>query len=239
MYINTFKYTPKDVSCQLCTEYVKKLGCTSSSQSPLISVSADGENCDRSLAPPLPTKSATLRGPRTSCPWLAERIEAGVVGYREAVMETFPRDCRLSSRLNLLIKHYPGSLWSNEQHERRMQYQCAVQGYRRRRDTNAYYAAMYLLTSNDDIYRRTANCFCKDGIEFGYAVLKNTSPHNYALFMAARDLCGKTEAVTMADLAEPEVIDPEALRLIVNATLIARYGLAAFQIRARGAEYEC
>lgn len=107
MYINTFKYTPKDVSCQLCTEYVKKLGCTA------------------------------LR-----CPWLAERIEAGVVGYREAVMETFPRDLRLSSRLNLLIKHYPGSLWSNEQHERRMQYQCAVQGYRRRRDTNAYYAAM-------------------------------------------------------------------------------------------------
>lgn len=201
MYINTFKYTPKDVSCQLCTEYVKKLGCTA------------------------------LR-----CPWLAERIEAGVVGYRETVLETFPHERRLFQRLNLLIKHYPGSLWSNEQHERRMQYQCAVQGYRRRRDTNAYYAAMYLLTSNDDIYRRTANCFCKDGIEFGYAVLKNTSPHNYALFMAARDLCDKTEAVTMADLAEPEVIDPEALRLIVNATLIARYGLAAFQIRARGAE---
>ena len=178
MYINTFKYTPKDVSCQLCTEYVKKLGCTA------------------------------LR-----CPWLAERIEAGVVGYREAVLETFPHERRLFQRLNLLIKHYPGSLWSNEQHERRMQYQCAVQGYRRRRDTNAYYAAMYLLTSNDDIYRRTANCFCKDGIEFGYAVLKNTSPHNYALFMAARDLCDKTEAVTMADLAEPEVIDPKALRL--------------------------
>ena len=133
MYINTFKYTPKDVSCQLCTEYVKKLGCTA------------------------------LR-----CPWLAERIEAGVVGYREAVLETFPHERRLFQRLNLLIKHYHGSLWSNEQHERRMQYQCAVQGYRRRRDTNAYYAAMYLLTSNDDIYRRTANCFCKDGIEFGY-----------------------------------------------------------------------
>ena len=136
MYINTFKYTPKDVSCQLCTEYVKKLGCTA------------------------------LR-----CPWLAERIEAGVVGYREAVLETFPHERRLFQRLNLLIKHYPGSLWSNEQHERRMQYQCAVQGYRRRRDTNAYYAAMYLLTSNDDIYRRTANCFCKDGIEFGYHAL--------------------------------------------------------------------
>ena len=140
MYINTFKYTPKDVSCQLCTEYVKKLGCTA------------------------------LR-----CPWLAERIEAGVVGYREAVLETFPHERRLFQRLNILIKHYPGSLWSNEQHERRMQYQRTVQGYRRRRDTNAYYAAMYLLTSNDDIYRRTANCFCKHGIEFGYSGTRNTS----------------------------------------------------------------
>lgn len=146
MYINTFKYTPKDVSCQLCTEYVKKLGCTA------------------------------LR-----CPWLAERIEAGVVGYREAVLETFPHERRLFQRLNLLIKHYPGSLWNNEQHERRMQYQCAVQGYRRRRDTNAYYAAMHLLTSNDDIYRRTANCFCKDGIEFGYERLRLFSPDRYSI----------------------------------------------------------
>ena len=104
MYINTFKYTPKDVSCQLCTEYVKKLGCTA------------------------------LR-----CPWLAERIEAGVVGYREAVLETFPHERRLFQRLNLLIKHYPGSLWSNEQHERRMQYQCAVQGYESTHDYDEYH----------------------------------------------------------------------------------------------------
>ena len=46
MYINTFKYTPADVDCKLCTEYVKKFGCTA-----------------------------------CGCPWMAERIEAGVVGY--------------------------------------------------------------------------------------------------------------------------------------------------------------
>ena len=126
MYINTFKYSPQDVSCQLCTEYVKKVGCTA------------------------------LR-----CPWLAERIEAGVVGYREAITETFSYDRRLFCRFKLLIKHFHGSFWSNEQHERRMQFERAVQKYRRSRDTNAYYAAMYLLTANDDIHRRTANCFCK------------------------------------------------------------------------------
>ena len=55
MYINTFKYKPEDVSCVLCTEYVKKLGCTA-----------------------------------LSCPCLAERMEAGTVGYAEAVAELFP-----------------------------------------------------------------------------------------------------------------------------------------------------
>ena len=129
MYINTFKYSPQDVSCQLCTEYVKKVGCTA------------------------------LR-----CPWLAERIEAGVVGYREAIMETFSYDRLLFCRFKLLIKHFHGSLWSNEQHERRMHFERAIQKYRRSRDTNAYYAAMYLLTANDDIHRRTANCFCKHGM---------------------------------------------------------------------------
>ena len=204
MFINTFKYGPEDVSCKLCTEYVKKLGCTA------------------------------LR-----CPWLAERIEAGVVGYQEAVMETFRFDRRLYRRLRLLIKHFSGSLWSNEQHERRMQTTNAAQGYRRRRNTNGYYAAMYLLTANDDIQRRTANCFCRGGIEFEYAVLRDISPHNYALYMSARDLYSKTTAVTVEDLSDPEIIDPEALRLIVNATLIARYGLAAFQIKERGAEHGC
>lgn len=203
MYINTFKYRPGDVSCQLCTEYIKKLGCTA-----------------------------------LCCPWLAERMEAGVVGYREAIAETFAFDRRLFQRLNLLVKHFPGSLWGNAQHERRMQFERAVQKYRRSRDTNAYYAAMYLLTANEDIHRRTANCFCKHGIEFDYAVLRGILPHNYALFMAARDLHAKTKSITVEDLADPEIIDPEALRLIVNAMLIARYGMAAFQIRTRGAAYE-
>ncbi len=52
-----------------------------------------------------------------------------MVGYREAIMETFSYDRRLFCRFKLLIKHFQGSLWSNEQHERRMQFERAVQKY--------------------------------------------------------------------------------------------------------------
>lgn len=171
------------------------------------------------------------------CPWLKERIEAGVVGYREAVLETMPHDRALHPRLSLLVKSYPGTLWSNVQHEKRMETAKAMLGFRRRRDTPRFYAAMYLLTANDDIYRRTANCFCRNSLEFDYAVLREISEHNYALYKAAQSIYTGNAEVTFADLADPEVIGTEAFRLIVNAILIARYGLDAFRLHERGAEY--
>ena len=84
MYINTFKYTPADVDCKLCTEYVKKFGCTA-----------------------------------CGCPWMAERIEAGVVGYAEVVRQMFPHDKRLMARLEPLIRDFPGMLWKDERHRQR------------------------------------------------------------------------------------------------------------------------
>ena len=86
MYINTFKYTPADVDCKLCTEYVKKFGCTA-----------------------------------CGCPWMAERIEAGVVGYAEVVRQMFPHDKRLMARLEPLIRDFPGMLWKDERHRQRME----------------------------------------------------------------------------------------------------------------------
>ena len=93
-----------------------------------------------------------------------------------------------------------------------------------------YYAALYLLTSNDALYRRTANCFYHGGIDFSYAVLRGISPHNYALFCAAKGLRHAGD-VTESELADPMTIDEEAFRLIINAQLIAKYGTAAFNLK--------
>lgn len=198
MYINTFKYTPEDVDCKLCTEYRKKTGCAS-----------------------------------CCCPWLAERIEAGVVGYGDAVREAFVSAPVLVTRLRFLVKTYPGEL-RDETHRQRMAVLQTRLGYRRRRDTQVFHAALYLLTANEDIYRRTADCFCKHGIEFGHARLRNISPHNYALLQAAIGIYGGKSGLALDDLANAEVVDTEAFQLIVNAFLIARFGTAAFQIKERG-----
>ena len=107
MYINTFKYKPEDVSCVLCTEYVKKLGCTA-----------------------------------LSCPCLAERMEAGTVGYAEAVAELFPYRPRLTARIMRLAESFPGTMWQDNAHRKRMETLRLLLGCRKERDTPEFFAAL-------------------------------------------------------------------------------------------------
>ena len=146
MYINTFKYKPEDVSCVLCTEYVKKLGCTA-----------------------------------LSCPCLAERMEAGTVGYAEAVAELFPYRPRLTARIMRLAESFPGTMWQDDAHRKRMETLRLLLGFRKERDTPEFFAALYLLTSSKELADRTFNCFFRGGIDFRYARRRGISPHDYTL----------------------------------------------------------
>ena len=164
------------------------------------------------------------------CPYYTERIEAGVISYGEAISSLIPSTSSIRNRLPGLIHSFPGSLWADEKHRTRMGVFNNRLGFIKSRNTPSYYAALYLLTSNDALYRRTANCFYHGGIDFSYAVLRGISPHNYALFCAAKGL-RHVEGVTESELADPMTIDEEAFRLIMNALLIAKYGTAAFHLK--------
>jgi len=167
---------------------------------------------------------------------MAERVEAGIVGYQEALMSAFPHERRLTSRLAAAVRRFSGSLYLTADHRRRMEALKARQSCRQKRDTPAYFAVMYLLTANEELFNRTANCFCKHGMEFSYAVLRNISPHNYTLFGAARDIYEDTSRIVLGDLTSSEIVDNVAFILIVNALLIARYGPAILRIKEKEAK---
>ena len=64
-----------------------------------------------------------------------------------------------------MIASFPGTLWRDSQHPKRMEQAKARLGYYRRRDTSAYYAALFLLTSSAELWQRTVNCFYRHGFE--------------------------------------------------------------------------
>lgn len=165
------------------------------------------------------------------CPFFRERLEAGVVGYQEAVREAVKPDPRLWWRLNRLVTAYPGTFWVSPGHKRRMEWTKAVNRYRP--NANEYYAAMYLLTANAALYRHTWSCFSTKGIDFRKARLKGISPHNYTLLIAAKGICTGADLIPTEDLADQEIVDDQAFRLMVNARLIEKFGLAALSIRTR------
>lgn len=169
--------------------------------------------------------------PHDVCPFIAERIEAGAVTYWDAVNAMISSQYCFSRRLPKLAEEYPGTFFLDDRHRSRMEFLNTQLGYVPGRNTPAYYAAMYLLTSNEIIYWRMANCFCHSGLDFSFAILRGISPHNYALYRAAVGLCTDRRGVTLSEMADRELVDDEAFRLIINAMLIARYGIAAMKLK--------
>lgn len=168
--------------------------------------------------------------PHDVCPFIAERIEAGAVTYWDAVNTMISPQYRFARRLPKLAAEYPGTFFLDDRHRSRMEFLNTQLGYVPGRNTPAYYAAMYLLTANEIIYWRMANCFCHDGIDFRYAILRGISTYNYALYRAALALTTDRQGVTVSELDDTELIEDEVFRLIINAMLIARYGLTAMKL---------
>ena len=167
------------------------------------------------------------------CPWLQERIEAGAVSYEDVVAQVFHKNKALFPRLHLLVAQFPGTLWNGPKHKERMDALIAALGYRRKRDTPQFFAAMYLLTSDKDLYERSYPCFQKSGIRFKEMRLQDISTPNYVLYVAAKSIYAGEGTITLEDLADPEIVDAYTFRLIIHACLIARYGRAVLSLHKK------
>jgi hypothetical protein len=173
------------------------------------------------------------------CPYIAERIEAGAVDYGEVVWAMFKNpSVMLRWRLRYLVDHFEDSMWESERHEKRFHRMWAEMGTRKKRDTPQFFAALYLLTANEDVWRRAYNAFSVNGITMEYVRLCGISVPNYALVQAAKSIYLNTDHFTVADLEDSEAVSTDAFRLVVNAVLIARYGRDVLKITGQREDEE-
>lgn len=159
------------------------------------------------------------------CPWLAERIEAGVVSYASAVRELFGgvADEAFIKRLGSLVLHFRGSFWLSAEHEFNTRLLLKSVGYEAWRNPR-FFAVLYLFGSNRALMKRAWNACLPGGFEPGFLVIRGVSAHDYTLIQAAKAITGCSSGLELEDLADAEIVDDTAFRLIVNAMLIANYG---------------
>ena len=168
------------------------------------------------------------------CPWLAERIEAGVVSYASAVRELFWRteDEAFIHRLGALVLHFRGSFWLDREHEFNTRLLLRSVGYGAWRNPR-FFAVLYLFGSNCALLKRAWNACMPCGFEPGYMVMRGVSAHDYTLIQAAKAITGNVSRLELEDLADAEAVDDTAFRLIVNALLIANYGPDVLKLRGQ------
>jgi len=103
----------------------------------------------------------------------------------------------------------------------------------------AYAAALFLLTSNSFLWQRARYAVWRLRIAFEDISIKGITEakiDNYAIYKAAKELCADNGGchICPQELADETLVGEKAFRLIVNAMLIKRYGLAAVKA---GSEY--
>ena len=161
----------------------------------------------------------------SGCPWLAERIEAGVVSYASAVRGLFGgvENEALIQRLGQLVLHFRGSFWLSAEHEFNTRLLLRSVGYQAWRNPR-FFASLYLFGSNRGLLKRAWNACMPGGFEPVFIVMRGVSEHDYTLTQAAKALMCGGLGLTLYDLSDDEIVDDEAFALIVNALLIANYG---------------
>ena len=86
-------------------------------------------------------------------------------------------------------------------------------------------SAVYLLTADTQLWRRVQNQVEKNCIRFDRMNLGSVDEKAYTLFCCAKDLYLGTKHITIADLADEQLISPKMFGIICNALAIRRFGI--------------
>jgi hypothetical protein len=158
------------------------------------------------------------------CPYLEERIEAGVLDLNEFVRDCFCSQMgpQLQDRLKDYLRQNTIHFFRSDAHRKRWTHW--RDRYYRMSSRNK--AALFLLTAYDDIWRRVIWKFDGNGIDFQSVRLSGIQPELYSVYQAAKAISTGSRNITTVDLASPELVTDEAFQLIICALLLAKYGEA-------------
>lgn len=178
------------------------------------------------------TQFRACRVTQDACPWLQERLEAGVVSYAELLLSLLddpacPVDRR---RMAELLESYPNSLWCSDSHHENF---CWLESNipLGRSDTNKRLASAYLLSSTSGLIQFAKSCTTSRLYAHpSEALTDHLSDPELTMLVAALNLITQPEPPTLNGLLSPDRADMFSTRLIAHALLIAKFGSDVLKI---------
>ncbi len=160
------------------------------------------------------------------------------ISYREIVFETMKliKYGPFVMRLRQYMEEYEMNpmRYKNDKHQKIFEESI------RRKNPNDFsmLSALYLLTADLRLWNLVKKNIYKCKIDFANIHLTNANINTYTLFCCAKDLCTGSKHLTVADLADRDLISPKQFDLICNAMAIRRFGLRAVDAKERIDTYD-
>ena len=158
-----------------------------------------------------------------TCPYIAERLEAGAVTLDELAVETICvwQHIPLKQRAFSLICRTSSFRFEDGLHLARM-----LDVVNKSRDfaDSKWLAAVYLLAARTELWVQTSEAIWRNQIDFAAVRLKDISIQDYVLYRTAKEIFHGTLGAASEELADKELVNNDTLLLVISAALIARYG---------------
>lgn len=173
------------------------------------------------------------RGNTSDCFWFKENLEADEIEYTDLIRDCFGRikNSALKDRLKLLSGRFTGQLFINHNHKERFYRLIQKQDIDIEDGFPSCLAVIFLLTADEVLWNISEDAFCQNGCDFSQIHLRQISTEGYALYQTAKTISTGKEYIRISEIADRELIDDTAFKIIINASLIAKYGADVFSIK--------
>lgn len=169
-----------------------------------------------------------------SCEYIHSDILSDLdkVGYKDLVKYCFGKikNYSLKDRLKLLTNNFKGEIFLNYNHKER--FYSALNEYDIYIDdiSPRHIAVVFLLTSDEILWNLTEHTVRSNEFDFGKTHLREISTEGYALYQMAKTIWTGKEYIKINEIADADLIDDTAFKVIINSALIVKYGLDIFLI---------
>lgn len=173
------------------------------------------------------------RGNPSDCFCFKEKLEADEIEYTDLIRDCFGsiKNYALKERLKLLSNRFTGQLFLNHNHKERFYRLIQKQDIHIEDRSPSHLAVIFLLTADEVLWNISESAVCLHGFDFSQIHLRQISTEGYALYQTAKTISTGKEYIRISEIADKELIDDTAFKIIINASLIAKYGADVFLIK--------
>jgi len=191
-------------------------------------------NCEGGIKPcnVCPAMVKTRDRPN-NCFCFKEKLESDEIEYTDLIRDCFGRikNSTLKDRLKLLGNNFTGELFLNHIHKERFCHVHHKQDVDIRDSSPSHLAVIFLLTADEVLWNNSKHAVFLNGFDFSNMHLRQISTEGYALYQTAKTISTGKEYIRISEIADKELIDDTAFKIIINASLIAKYGTDVFSIK--------